>query len=308
MRAFAALSVMLAHIVSPELPEITRYVFTGLPAVFVFFVISGFCIHYPYINKPLPVGAFLAARATRIMLPVIIAMILANAAHVLYFTLRDGYILWSITCELWYYGLYPVFYALSRFLPWRIQWAVAFVVCTGLAISWGTDQWGNFHYRLGPWRNWVVGLPSWLLGCVLAEELARQKSESSSHIYIWRLSVSATASALFWMSLNTPVKFNLTLNFFSILVLYWMRAEIASATSTTWLDWIGTWSFSIYILHIIAQALLLPFTNNGLLIVLPVLAICYAGYLLFEFPSHAVARKIFSKLSTFPLFIPRSGS
>src|SRR2546426_7585050 len=99
IRAFAALSVMLAHIVGPELPGMAIYAFTGIPAVFIFFVVSGFCIHYPYISKPLPVSAFLAARLVRIMLPVLIAMILANAAHVLSFNLKDGYILWSIVCE-----------------------------------------------------------------------------------------------------------------------------------------------------------------------------------------------------------------
>ncbi len=290
---------MLAHIVGPELPGVATYVFTGIPAVFIFFVISGFCIHYPYINKPLPVGAFLAARLVRIMLPVATAMILAKAAHVLSFNLRDGYILWSIVCELWYYGLYPVFYALSRFVPWRAQWVVAFIICTVLAVVWGTDLYGNFHYRLGPWRNWVIGLPSWLLGCVLAEEMTRQNPQPASRIYAWRLFIAVTASALFWMSVNTPVKFTLTMNLFSVLVLFWMRAEIASAKGITWLDWVGTWSYSIYLLHVIAQAFLSQFTSNGLLIALPALAICYAGYFLFEAPSHTLARKIFKKFSFF---------
>ena len=55
VRAFAALSVMFAHILGPRLPDmlhglgvsqdlanLSRYIFTGLPAVIVFFVVSVF--------------------------------------------------------------------------------------------------------------------------------------------------------------------------------------------------------------------------------------------------------------------------
>ncbi len=78
IRAFAALSVMLGHTSSPYLPDIFRYVFTGNPAVFVFFVISGFCIHYPYVSSPLPVSAFYFSRLIRILPVAMIGVVLAR--------------------------------------------------------------------------------------------------------------------------------------------------------------------------------------------------------------------------------------
>ena len=72
LRAVAALSVLLAHVVGPSLPGIAKYIFTGYPAVVAFFVISGFCIHAPYVKATLPVRAFWLARFVRICVPVAI--------------------------------------------------------------------------------------------------------------------------------------------------------------------------------------------------------------------------------------------
>jgi peptidoglycan/LPS O-acetylase OafA/YrhL len=102
VRALAAVSVMLAHILGPDLPGLWRYSFTGLPAVFVFFVISGLCIHFPYVSAPVPIRAFYTARFLRIVPPVIAAIVLARLVDFQFF------VLWTIFCELWYYFLYPI--------------------------------------------------------------------------------------------------------------------------------------------------------------------------------------------------------
>lgn len=108
VRALAALSVVLAHIVGPELPgllkrtalvttvipDLAQYVFTGHPTVIAFFVVSGFCIHYPYVRKPLPVLPFWVARGIRIMIPALVAMVLAKLAKLHDYNFWDGYILW----------------------------------------------------------------------------------------------------------------------------------------------------------------------------------------------------------------------
>ena len=134
VRAFAALSVVLAHILGPKLPSVlqnlglnqgiadfSKYLFTGHPAVIVFFVVSGFCIHYPYTRRNLPVIAFTLARWMRIMPPALIAMLLAYLLHVEKYNFVDGFILWSIVCELWYYSLYPFFLMLSRRVSFNVQ-------------------------------------------------------------------------------------------------------------------------------------------------------------------------------------------
>ena len=104
VRAFAALSVMLAHILGPKLPafltslglsrdmaDVSKYVITGHPAVIVFFVVSGFCIHYPYTRRSLPVVAFTLARWMRIMPPALTAMLLAHMLHVNIISLTASY-------------------------------------------------------------------------------------------------------------------------------------------------------------------------------------------------------------------------
>src|ERR1700674_422745 len=118
VRALAALSVMCAHLVGPSLPGIGRYLFTGAPAVIAFFVISGFCIHYPYRTRELPILAFWAARWTRIMVPAIAALALAQGAGIRQYNFTDGFILWSIVCELAYYTIYPALHWMARRIGW----------------------------------------------------------------------------------------------------------------------------------------------------------------------------------------------
>lgn len=89
------------------MPGVTRYIFTGHLAVIAFFVVSGFCIHYPYRNAFLPARAFWVARLIRIMIPATVAMALAQSLGMKEYNFADGYILWSIVCEIFYYLAYP---------------------------------------------------------------------------------------------------------------------------------------------------------------------------------------------------------
>src|SRR5690242_18982998 len=99
--------------------------FCGPAAVIVFFVISGFCIHYPFRGvERLQVSSFLARRYIRIGIPALAAMGLAGWTGVqalllkspsFAFTLdairhvNDGHtgLIWSLVCELIYYTCYP---------------------------------------------------------------------------------------------------------------------------------------------------------------------------------------------------------
>jgi peptidoglycan/LPS O-acetylase OafA/YrhL len=294
LRAFAALSVVIAHIYGPALPGLWKYVFTGTPAVIGFFVISGFCIHRPYVNSPLNIKAFLAARCVRIMLPVFVAMYIAKLLSINEFNLVDGYILWSVTCELWYYAMYPLFSWASRFVSWKLQTAISFLISLGIVLYYGSDQYGNTTIY-GWYLNWVVASPSWLLGCVIAE----QKIGNPGWVLIWRIVTACLASVLFWLTLNTPVGFHLTLNPFSLVAGYWLKAEIASCKKENWLDWIGKWSFSIYLIHMLANRAIelyfhwIPYKA----LAIATLVMCYVFYLAVEKPSHLLARKIFKSLS-----------
>lgn len=304
VRAFAALSVMLGHTSGPYLPELFRYIFTGQPAVFVFFVISGFCIHYPYINSPLPLAAFYGSRLVRILPLVIGAVFLARLSghpDLTGFTLRGGYVLWSVVCELWYYLLYPGFYFLARYIPWRIRWIAAFAVYA-VAIYWRPgDQWGNLHYAYAWDSMWVIGLPAWLTGCVLAQELAsiERLAARVSRRWLWRMAAGLSASVLCWLSWHSPLKYHYTMNVFALLAALWLAAEIGFARGEQardiW-DWLGSWSYSIYVFHEVGRVYLQMAGISNWIILPLILVACYFAYLLVELPSHRLARQVFRKL------------
>lgn len=311
VRAFAALSVVLAHILDPTLPgllvklglskdlaELARYIFTGHPAVIVFFVVSGFCIHYPYTRRELPVVAFTVARWTRIMIPALVAMLFAKLLHVRGFNFKEGFILWSIVCELWYYSLYPFFLLLSRKVSFNAQFSIAFLGSLALVTYLGSDQYGNAHVY-GPWLNWLIALPSWLLGCVLANRLSSEadpKQCSRRDIILWRASVAMVASVLYWLTLNTHFGYYLTMNVFAILVFFWIYAEInAQKEETSLFERTGKWSYSIYLFHMVFMAFVGKFISVALIMIPIILWLSYQAYKLVEKPSHEYARRLFQK-------------
>lgn len=319
VRAFAAISVMLAHILSPVLPDtlknlplnlgllsdLSRYVFTGHPAVIAFFVVSGFCIHYPYVNGTLPCFSFWLARFTRILIPVAIAFIFARLVGIAKFNFWDGFILWSIVCELFYYALYPAFLFASRFFSWRLQFFVALLFSYFLVFVLGSDELGRAN-TYGPFLNWLVALPSWLAGCMLAERVAVGKcSVRGNSVVLWRFLVALTASTSIWLTVNTPLGVNLTLNLFSLLVFFWLNVEINAFSSgkiISYFEKIGKWSFSLYLYHMIIFRFLAAELSVNLwwerLMALPVIMLLsYLAYLAFEKPSHYYARVLFNSFS-----------
>lgn len=331
VRALAALSVVLAHIVGPELPrllkhtplaatilpDLAQYLFTGHPAVIAFFVVSGFCIHYPYVCKPLPVLPFWVARWVRIMVPALVAMILARLAKLNDYNFKDGYILWSIVCELFYYMFYPLFLWISRWVSWRLQFYLALLLSFVLVINLGTNQYGAAHIY-GPLLNWIVALPSWLAGCVLAESIHKETERESSygrvrHIVLWRLLVAFVASFLFWATMNTRFGFYLTMNAFALLVYLWIRAEVLLHRSgKTSLERVGQWSYSVYLLHmpllLIGARLLRPvWSGTFVLWCLPL--VLYGSYWLYrwvELPAHLYARRMFKSVNPRGLYVGRA--
>jgi len=305
VRAFAALSVALAHILGPNLPgvlqgmglsqgiaEFSKYLFTGHPAVIVFFVVSGFCIHYPYTRRNLPVIAFTLARWMRIMPPALVAMLLAYLLHVEKYNFVDGFILWSIVCELWYYSLYPFFLWLSRRVSFTLQFLLAMILSFALVAGLGSNQYGAGHIY-GPALNWLVALPSWLLGCVLATNF-QAKTCSMRSIILWRATVAMVAPVLYWLTMNTSVGYYLTMNLFALLVFVWIRAEInAPKCANSLFERIGKWSYSIYLFHMVFLALVSRVVNIPYMDFPVIFGLCYLAYRMVEKPSHDYARSLF---------------
>jgi peptidoglycan/LPS O-acetylase OafA/YrhL len=109
-----------------------------------------------------------------------------------------------------------------------------------------------------------------------------------------RIGVAAVASALYWATLNTVAGYYITLNVFAILVFFWVRNEINGARRPNWLDGVGSWSYSIYLFHVIAAAYVARVTTQPMVRFAVAFALCYVAYRAVEDPAHRLARMVFS--------------
>ena len=131
-RFFAALWVMLGHAGPfPLLEGVTKShlsglvfrgvynnLFVGPPAVIVFFVISGYCIHRPFRDiARLPLLTYFTRRYVRILFPMAFAILLAKPVGFPLPLFHDS-ILWSLVAELIYYTIYPILRPLATRIGW----------------------------------------------------------------------------------------------------------------------------------------------------------------------------------------------
>ncbi|MCQ1851322.1 acyltransferase family protein [Neorhizobium galegae] len=300
-RALAALSVVFAHLLSPSMPGLTKYIFTGHPAVIAFFVISGFCIHFPFRDADLVATTFLKRRFVRIGLPTLAAFIWAQLAGIRAYNPIDGYILWSVVCEMIYYSLYPIFLPLSRKIGWPKMILASVVVSYVIVLALGSDEYGNAHIY-GAGLNWLVGLPAWLIGCFIAQHYRSGMNLGS--IWLWRAGTAFTASVLYWATINTPAGYYLTMTPFAALAGGWMLAEASSAErghAIQAMEKIGKACFSIYLIHAIAAfELEHRGLRNPLLVTGLALAMVYPFYRYVEKPAHDLSRSLGRKRSSQP--------
>jgi peptidoglycan/LPS O-acetylase OafA/YrhL len=273
----------------------------GPAAVIVFFVISGFCIHYPSSRTlQIPsIAGYAARRYLRIGLPLAVAMVVSPYLGVKLGLFHDS-ILWSLVAELVYYTLYPALLALRRRgVEWRWMVAVSFIAALVLV---ATDPMAKNYASWGIGLNWLLGLPCWLLGCELAERTTQDRLPSSKAIWRWRLAVWLASVTLSVLRFHSPVGYPWTLNLFALLVACWLGREISRyqvLEPPRWLEWAGRWSYSVYLIHLPANALfamlalpkLVPMAN-WLVQMGFILIASYVYYLGVEFPSHLAARSV----------------
>jgi peptidoglycan/LPS O-acetylase OafA/YrhL len=313
LRFLAALWVVFGHCGSFPLMGVDRStwvgwlanavygnLFSGPAAVIVFFVISGFCIHYPYrgnrVFQPFP---YFVRRFARIGIPLVVAILLARPFGVNLRLFNDS-ILWSLFAELIYYSLYPFLRRLSHRLSWTKLVGTAFLLAVGVAL---TDPRAKEYPAYGIALNWLLGLPCWLLGCQLAEahspselQLARQ------NIWVWRMTIWALSAVFSALRFHSPLGYPWTLNLFSIPVYFWLQQEIrgfhAIGINRLW-EWAGKWSYSIYLTHMISNAIyvrlqILAFGPNlaWCAKILAILVSAYVFYVVVEKPAHLIAQKL----------------
>jgi peptidoglycan/LPS O-acetylase OafA/YrhL len=273
----------------------------GPAAVIVFFVVSGFCIHYPFaetLKRP-HLLEFYSRRFLRLLIPVAVAIPLSQALGVKLSLFQES-VLWSLVAELIYYIIYPALRAVRLGCrSWTPIILGAYWISYAVVL---TNPTAVDYTVYGLALCWLLGLPSWLLGCALAESVRRGSDlpPLRGSIWLWRIGILSAAWVCSALRFHSPIGYPWTLNLFGLLVFAWLRREIAfrrTCPPAPWLEWAGLWSYSIYLMHPVAWSLygrFFPPVHNPLLhwacLCCSVLAICYGFYLLVERPGHTIAR------------------
>jgi len=315
LRFFAALWVVMRHGAMPpltagagkdafsqEIARIWQGSISGPAAVILFFVVSGFCVHLPYARgKDFDLGEYVLRRFVRVLLPMFGALALWRLFHGMDDFADDwlrGIPAWSIVAELIYYALYPLLRQVPR-TPWKTFFAVSFV--GGFAMAALTRTHGNINYPAwGYHLDWVLGLPVWLLGVLLAESRLPLPSPPAWRIRTARGVAVALGAFTTWLAWQRIAGHHLTLNVFALYAVWWIREELGyhrTHRPAPLLEWAGTWSYSIYLTHGLSFALYrqlrMPFLGHLADWILKmgfVLGLAWIFHRLVERPSHALAQ------------------
>lgn len=281
--------------------------FNGPAAVIVFFVISGLCIHYPQRESAgLLIRSFYLQRAVRIGIPALFAICVWEKFH-LCIKSPDFIVLWSIVCECIYYFLYPILLRLARRWSWALLIAVSYIAGL-IVISTHLPQIANSsnsYVALGSRWTWLIGLPCWLSGCWLAENFQYFPKFSTSRIWAIRLAVFAISVVLRvvkFLSTGLLASNCVTLNMFAVVSCLWLGCEISfyrKRSPSKILEWAGTWSYSLYMIHPVVPAVVgtifsftvFPAAQKALILVLA-FVFSYIFFCIVEFPSHLFAKAI----------------
>ena len=291
------------HIVGPFLWRAVQALwslsFNGAAAVMVFFVISGFAIHYPFRHGETPAwGEYYLRRYIRIGIPAGVAVTLLWFAGPLPSSLENA-VIWSLYAEAIYYTVYPLLMLGRRRLGWRGLLALSAVA--SLLVTLRDPRAGGLHEQ-GIALTWIVYLPTWLLGCLLAEQADSLTAARVPRIWAWRLTVWAAAVLGNFLGFHSPIGLPWTMPLFSVLVFFWLRQEVRQNRAKApipALESAGAWSYSLYLMHYPAFWLLYVFhvpmpvaPVRTFLPVLLALVTAYVFYLFVERPSHWLARQV----------------
>ncbi|EJM98527.1 acyltransferase [Herbaspirillum sp. YR522] len=291
--------------------------FNGTAAVVAFFVISGFCIHYPYANgKRLRVPAsFYLARGTRIGIPTLVALAFAST---LPNGLRDMGVVWSLYAEAIYYFLYPLLLRLYRKIGIHTVLIASFAV--SIALSMVPDPMGGYLWCYGVGLSWLLCLPMWILGCVVAESISLERVQAFSlrkgSIVAARIFVVGFGglAGVLTFSHIMPLKHSMLV--FAAPCALWLLMEFCQTRPSfiyTKLAVLGQACFSIYLMHTQAPLLLMQILGtersalNWPVVMITVAVLSAAFYWLVERPSHLLSKRLAKWRQPIDTILPPTG-
>ena len=247
-------------------------------AIVLFFIISGFCIHYPNTEKQaIPWPRYLARRFVRIYPTYLAAILFTGAVAWIcsYYwgdqtwdlqrmlrvaTLTQNYppeagqflsnpSLWTIPVEMEFYLLYPiVFFAWRRFGATKVGIAALALAAISLFFAEHGHTWLTFTSAL----FWIF----WLTGAWLASRLRKNDWPTSGPVhYIGGASLLVMALWARLENIPAPMQYFLWGAFYIVVFLIVVGRKGNSNTKNPLrkvsdiLGWIGRISFSLYLIH-----------------------------------------------------------
>jgi peptidoglycan/LPS O-acetylase OafA/YrhL len=292
------------HLILRLFAMVWGLLFSGVGAVMAFFIISGFVIHYPYKNKYPDTRSFLVRRWLRIGLPLLAISLIAGLFH--HFSAIP---IWSLYCELIYYTLYPLLIRIK--LSWFHKFLASFILSFVLIFLFAHDDWSSLihrrninysgaYWQMGDLLTWIIGLPCWLLGVNLAQNIDLYKDEPSViRTWFFRLIVLCAGILLDIFKFHFFVSYIFSMNLFAVLLFFWIRNEILyyrSREPVRLFEFAGKFSYSLYLCHnvfVFFIGMILPLTMYSYFpIILITLISSYLFYIAIENPSHLFSKKM----------------
>jgi peptidoglycan/LPS O-acetylase OafA/YrhL len=322
LRFILALIVLLSHFKDPfsaqlisspsHMVRILGYfldnAFDGTAAVIAFFIISGFVIHYPNKSGIVNVKKFWIRRFVRIFVPLIIVYLIG-----IKFGHPDKAVVWSLICELAYYAIYPFMVKIK--LSWFYKFLIAYAVAAILIIigahndvaslfKQADSKYHGYYWQLGSFLTWIVGLPVWLLGVLLAEHIDRLQTINFSKVLLYRIGVIVLSCFFTIAKVYLFTSYIISMNLLAILIYKWLQAETVyfkHRQPLPWLEKMGKFSYSLYLCHPIIY-MVLGFWLSNTFITYPIfiaatIFISWLFYLGVERPAHLLAIRIAKKIT-----------
>lgn len=280
--------------------------FDGTSAVIAFFIISGFVIHYPNKNGIPNLAEFWIRRFLRILIPLTVILVIGS-----WFNHPEKAVVWSLYCELIYYALYPLLAIIS--LSWKSKFLIAyvlslFIICLSawhdvIAFTKQTNtNYQGYYWQFGPYLTWIVGLPCWLLGVLLAEHIDDLKQVDLKSVIGYRVLVYIISCICCIGKFHLHLSYILSMNVFALLLYKWLQIEIVyfkNKKPNPYLEKMGEFSYSLYLCHpllyVILNLYIVYNTATYPVFILLSIFFSYCFYITIEKPAHIIARRLNNK-------------